>query len=92
MALLVLARSSEIEFELTDMLLSYFLKEHDSKKGRYTLNIKKDREHLIAKLSTSNKAWKNDFLFILDECLENKEGPQILYAWQKEGKDYSIFF
>ena len=84
MALLVLAKTSDIEFELADLLFSYFLKEHDSHKGRYILYRRKGHEHLITKMSTSDKAWKNDFFFISDKCLENKEGePQISFAWQK---------
>ena len=74
LALFVLSKSSNIEFGLADLLFSYFLKEHDSKKGRYTLYRRKGREHLIVELSTSDKMWKNDFFFILDECLENRDG------------------
>ena len=86
--LLVLSKSSDIDFELADLLFSYFLKEHDLEKGRYTLYRRKGREHLIVELSTSDKAWKNDFFFILDNCLENKEGePQILCDWRRAGKD-----
>ena len=67
-----------MEFELTNLLFSYFLKEHDSERGWYTLYRRKGREHLIVELSTSDKAWKNDFFFVSDNCLENKEGePQI---------------
>lgn len=88
LALFVLSKSSNIEFGLVDFLFSYFLKEHDLEKGRYTLYKRKCREHLIVELSTSNKMWKNDFFFILDECLDNREGePEILYAWKKAGKD-----
>ena len=88
LALLVLSTSSDIEFELADLLFSYFFKEHNSEKGRYTLYRRKGREHLITKLSTSDKAWKNDFFLISDNCLENKEGePQILCVWQKVGKN-----
>ena len=84
--MLVLSKSSDIEFGLVDLLYSYFLKEHDSEKGRYTLYRRKGREHQIVELSTSNKMWKNEFFFISNDCLENKEGePQILYAWQKAG-------
>ena len=50
------------------------MKEYDSEKGRYTLYRRKGREHLIVELSTLDKAWKNSFFFISDNCLENKEG------------------
>ena len=82
LALLVLSKSSNIEFELADLLFSYFLKEHDSEKGQYTLYRRKGFEYWIIEVSTSNKMWKNDFFFISNECLENREGePQIPYAW-----------
>ena len=55
LALFVLSKSSNIEFGLADMLFSYFLKEHDSEKDRYTMYKRKGREHLIVELSTSNK-------------------------------------
>ena len=85
--MLVLSKSSNIEFGLADLLFFYFLKEHDSEKGRYTLYRRRGHEHLIVELSTSDKMWKNDFFFISDDCLENREGvPQIPYAWQKAGK------
>ena len=88
LASLVLSKSSNIEFGLTDLLFSYFLREHDSEKGQYTLYRRKSREHLIVELSTLEKMWKNDLFFISDECLDNREGePQILYAWQKANKD-----
>ena len=69
------------------MLFSYFLKEHNSEKGRYTLYKRMGCEHLVVELSTSNKMWKNDFFFISVECLENKGKPQISSIWQKAGKD-----
>ena len=70
-------------------VFSYFLKEHDYEKGRYTLYRRRGRENLIVELSMSDKMWKNDYFFISDDCLENREGePQIPYAWQKVGKDF----
>ena len=93
LALLVLAKSSNMEFELADLLFSYFLKEHDLTKCQYTLYRRKGHEHLITELSTSEKAWKNNFFFVSENCLENREWePQISHAWQKAGKDYGIFF
>ena len=93
MALLVLAKSSDMEFELADLVYSYILKEHDSDKVWYTLYRRKDHDHLITDLSTSDKAWKNNFFFILENCLENKEGkPQIPFTWKKAGKKFCIFF
>ena len=72
LSLLVLAKSSDMEFELADLLFSYFLKEHDSKKGQYTLYRRKGHGHLISQLSTSDKAWVNNFFFISNDCLWNK--------------------
>ena len=81
LAVLVLSKSSNVDFGLADLLFSYFLKEHDSEKGRYTLYRRRGREHLIVELSTFDKMWKNDYFFISDDCLENREGePQIPYA------------
>ena len=91
--MLVLSKSSDIEFGLTDLLYSYFLKEDNSEKGRYTLYRRKGGDDLIVELSTSDKMWKNEFFFISDDCLENKERePQIPYAWQKAGKDLCFSF
>ena len=87
LSLLVLSKSSDIEFGFADLLYSYFLKENDLEKGQYTLYRRKGREHLIVELSSSNKLWKNEFFFISDDCLENIKGePHILCAWQKMGK------
>ena len=80
-----------MEFELADLLFSYCLKEHDSEKGQYTLYRRKEHSHLITDLSTSEKAWKNNFFFISDDCLGNKEGePQVPFAWQKAGNSHNI--
>ena len=88
LALLVLSKSSNVEVKLADLLFSYFLKEYDPDKGQYTFYRRKVREHLIVELLSLEKAWKNDFFFISDECLGNKEEePQIPCGWQKAGKD-----
>ena len=65
LSLLVLAKSLDMELELTDLLYSYFLKEHDSEKRQYTLYRRKGRSHLITELSTFNKLWKNNFFLCL---------------------------
>ena len=89
--MLVLSKSSNRDFGLADLLFSYFLKEHDSEKCQYTLYRRRGHEHLIVELSTFDKMWKNDYFFISDDYLENREGePQIPYAWQKAGKDLYI--
>ena len=93
LALLVLVKSLDMEFELADLLFSYFLKEHDLDKGWYTLYRRKGHDHLITELSTSDKAWKNNVFFISENLLENKEGePQISFARQRACKKFHIFF
>ena len=78
LSLLVLAKSLDMEFELADLLYPYFLKEHESENGRYTLYKIKGRSHLITELSTLDKLWKSNFFFISDNWLGNEEGePQI---------------
>ena len=57
LALLILVKSSDMEFELANLLFSYFLKEHDSDKGQYTLYRRKGHDHLITELSTLDKVW-----------------------------------
>ena len=81
LALVILGKSSDIDFELIELLFSYSLKEYDSEKYWYTMYKRKGRQHLIIELSTSDKAWKNNFFFISDDCLGNREGePQVPFA------------
>ena len=78
-------------FRACRLVIFLFLKEHDSEKGLYILYKRKGHQHLIVELSTLDKAWKNDFFFISDNCLENKEGKPKFRASGKKWVRIKVF-
>ena len=54
---------SGIEFGVSELLYTYFLREHDHEKGRYNLYVRQDRVQLVNHLRTNDRRWKQSYFF-----------------------------
>ncbi|KAL5861375.1 hypothetical protein ACOSQ4_002671 [Xanthoceras sorbifolium] len=52
-----------IVFELPDLFYTYSMREYDTEKGRYNLNLRVNRKHLITELTTNDRSWKDMYFF-----------------------------
>ena len=57
-----------------EMLFSYYLKEHDTEKGRYQLITKVGRVPIITGLWTSDHNWQDRFFFIKGNLVYGPRG------------------
>ena len=48
-----------VEFELGEVLFSYYLKEHDKKKGHFQLLLRRERSLLVTCLWSNDSGWKD---------------------------------
>ena len=93
MALEDLCVRHQIVFGLHELLYSYFLKENDKEKGRYLLNLRHDRSHLVTDLRSSDKNWKDRYFFLRGQAIFGERGPgEILIGWRATGENLVVFF
>ena len=52
-----------VDWELGEVLFSYYLKEHDVDKGRYKLIARVGRALIVICLLTNDCGWKDKYLF-----------------------------
>ena len=53
-----------VDYELGEVLFSYYLKEHDKDKGRFKLIARVGRAPIVTCLRTNDHAWKDRFIFV----------------------------
>ncbi|KAL5780255.1 hypothetical protein ACOSQ2_010992 [Xanthoceras sorbifolium] len=59
----LLCTMESIIFELSDLFYTYSMREHDTEKGCYNLNLRSHRRHLITELTTNDRSWKDKYFF-----------------------------
>ena len=64
----------EVKCEIGEVMFSYFLKEHDTNKGRYQLIARVGRVLIITCLRTNDRNWKDKFFFIKGELVYGPVG------------------
>lgn len=74
MALECLSLQHGFECEVGEVLYSYYLKEHNTKKGRYQLITRVSRVPIITCLRTNNHFWKDRFFFVRGNLMYGPRG------------------
>ncbi|KAL5839683.1 hypothetical protein ACOSQ4_012291 [Xanthoceras sorbifolium] len=75
-----------IVFELPDLFYTYSVWEHDTEKGRYNLNLRPNRTHLITELTTNDRLWKDRYFFARGLLVDWPLGDTVVRAtWSKDG-------
>ena len=70
-----LAFEQGVLFEVKDVVYSYYLKEHLTEKGRYTLCLRRKREQIIMGLPTNDRGnWQSDYFFVRNEGIFGSTG------------------
>ncbi|KAL5827787.1 hypothetical protein ACOSQ4_019584 [Xanthoceras sorbifolium] len=54
------------------------MREHDTEKGRYNLNLRANRKHLITELTTNDRSWKNRYFFARGFLIEWPIGDSVV--------------
>ncbi|KAL5783603.1 hypothetical protein ACOSP7_008632 [Xanthoceras sorbifolium] len=84
LALDLLCTREGIVFELPDLFYSYTVREHDTEKGRYNLNLRPNRTHLITELTTNDRLWKDRYFFARGLLVDWPLGDTVVRAtWSK---------
>ncbi|KAL5766771.1 hypothetical protein ACOSP7_017388 [Xanthoceras sorbifolium] len=87
LALDLLCTREGIVFELPDLFYSYTVREHDTEKGRYNLNLRPNRTHLITELTTNDRLWKDRYFFARGLLVDWPLGETVVRAtWSKAGE------
>ena len=80
-----------VECEIGEVLLSYYLKEHDKDKGRYKMITRVGRAPIITCLRTNDRGWKDRFLFVRGELVWGPRGPGgASDHWRATCKSFSL--
>lgn len=75
MSLECLSMRSGIEFGLGEVLYTYFLQEHDPKKGYYQLYVNQNRAQLVNHLRTNDRSRKQSYFFIQGDLVFGLSRP-----------------
>ena len=84
-----------VEGELGEVLFSYYLKEHDTDKGRFKLIARVGRVPIITCLRTNDRGWKDRFLFVRGELVWGPRSPGGASAhWKATSKEtlFKLFY
>lgn len=73
-----------VECKIGEVLFSYYLKEHDTDKGRYQLIARVGCVPIVTCLQTNDRIWKDRFLFVRGELVWGPRGPRRC-VWPLEG-------
>ena len=63
-----------VECEIGEVLFSFYLKEHDTDKGRYQLITRVSRVPIITCLRTNDRNWKDRFFFVEGDLVYGLQG------------------
>ena len=83
MALECIIMWHEIEFGLEELLYTYFLREHDHKKGWQNLYVRPNRVQLVNHLRTNDRGWKQSYFFAWGELVFGPSGQGDAPSFQK---------
>ena len=75
MSLESLSVRHRVDCELGEVFFSYYLKEHDTDKGRFKLITRIGRAPIITCLRTNDRGWKDRFLFVRGNLVWGSHGP-----------------
>ena len=93
MSLEVLSVQHGVEWDVRDVLYSYYLKEHDTEKGRYQLIARIGRVPIITCLRTNDHFWKDRYFFVKGDLVYGPRGPgDAAEHWQTTSKRYYFYF
>ena len=82
---------SGIEFGLGELLYTYFLWEHDRKKGRYNLYVRPDRIQLVSRLRTNDHGWKRSYFFACGDLVFGPSGQGDAPSFWMASSDFLLF-
>ena len=80
MSLESLSSQHGVDYELGEVLFSYYL-EHDFDKGRYKLIARVGRAPIVTCLCTNDRGWKDRYLFIRGNLIWGPRGPSGVYGY-----------
>ena len=63
-----------VAYEIGEVLYLYYLKEHDTNKGRYQMIVRVGREPIITYLRTNDHCWKDRFFFVKGDLVYGPRG------------------
>ena len=66
----------EVACEIGKVIFSYYLKEHDTDKGRYQLITRVGRMPIITCFRTNDHNWKDRYFFVKRELVYGPRGPR----------------
>ena len=75
MSLESLSVRHEVDYELGEVLFSYYLKEHDKDKGKFKLIAQVSHAPIVTCLQTNDRAWKDRFIFVRGNLVWGPHGP-----------------
>ena len=92
MSLESLSVCHEGDCELGEVLFSYYLKEHDTNKGRFELITRIGRVAIVTCLRTNDCGWKYRFLFVRGDLVWGPLGPGgVSCHWKATNKEFFVF-
>ncbi|KAL5745889.1 hypothetical protein ACOSP7_027035 [Xanthoceras sorbifolium] len=60
-----------IDFDLPDLFHSYYLKMHDTERGRYNFCLRPHKLHLVVGLTTNDRYWKTNYFFAKGDLVKH---------------------
>ena len=88
MSLESLSSRHRVDYELGEVLFSYYLKEHDVDKGHYKLIARVGRAPTVLCLHTNDRGWKDIYLFGRDDLVWGPRGPGGVFGhWKSTSKE-----
>ena len=80
-----------VECEIGEVLFSYYLKEHNTDKGRFKLIARVVCAPIVTGLQTNDRSWKDRFLFVRGELVWGLCGPGGTSGhWKATSKRYFV--
>lgn len=91
MSLECISMRTGIEYGLSELLYTYFLREHDREKGRYNLYVRPDRDQLVCCLRTNDRKWKRSYFFARGDLVFGPSGHgDVPSFWMATGEYFYL--
>ncbi len=80
-----------VDYELGEVLFSYYLKKHDKDKGRFKLIARVGRVPIVTCLRTNDREWKDRFIFVREDLVWGPHGPGgVSSHWKATSKEFYV--
>ena len=80
-----------VDYELGEVLFSYYLKEHDKDKGRFKLKARVGHAPIVMCLRTNDRAWKDTFISVKGNLVWGPRGPgSVSGHWKATSKKFCL--